>query len=260
MQAAVTASMPGLSGFYVQEEDAEADGDPATSEGVFVFSAIPAGVAVGDVVRISATVSEFETSGGLSSLTELTGATIAECAVDPVAVTPTDLSFPVAAADDIESYEGMLTTLPQELVISEYFNFGRFNEIVLALPMPGLDRLFTPTAVVEPGPDAIALAAEYAKRRITIDDGRSTQNPDPAIHSGNGNVFDLSNRFRGGDTITGITGVDRRHVRPVPGPADAVRHLLGRQCQAAGTGGRGRERDRCSHEPAQLLPHARPRA
>ncbi len=237
VQAAVTASMPGLSGFYVQEEDAEADGDPATSEGVFVFSAIPAGVAVGDVVRISATVSEFETSGGLSSLTELTGATIAECAVDPVAVTPTDLSFPVAAADDIESYEGMLTTLPQELVISEYFNFGRFNEIVLALPMPGLDRLFTPTAVVEPGPDAIALAAEYAKRRITIDDGRSTQNPDPAIHSGNGNVFDLSNRFRGGDTITGITGGDRRHVRPVPGPADAVRHLLGRQCQAAGTGG-----------------------
>jgi predicted extracellular nuclease len=207
VQAAVTASMPGLSGFYVQEEDAEADGDPATSEGVFVFSAIPAGVAVGDVVRISATVSEFETSGGLSSLTELTGATIAECAVDPVAVTPTDLSFPVAAADDIESYEGMLTTLPQELVISEYFNFGRFNEIVVTLPMPGLDRLFTPTAVVEPGPDAIALAAEYAKRRITIDDGRSTQNSDPAIHSGNGNVFDLSNRFRGGDTITGITGV-----------------------------------------------------
>jgi hypothetical protein len=207
VQAAVTASMPGLSGFYLQEEDAEADADPATSEGVFVFSAIPAGVAVGDVVRISATVSEFETSGGLSSLTELTGATVAECAVDPVVVTPASLTFPVATVDDFESFEGMLTTLPQELVISEYFNFDRFNEIVLALPMPGLDRLFTPTAVVEPGPDAIALAAEYAKRRITIDDGRSTQNPDPAIHPGNGNVFDLSNRFRGGDTITGITGV-----------------------------------------------------
>ncbi len=94
VEAAVTASMPGLSGFYVQEEDADVDADPATSEGVFVFSAIPAGVAVGDVVRISATVSEFETSGGLSSLTELTGATVAECAVDPVAVTPTDLSLP----------------------------------------------------------------------------------------------------------------------------------------------------------------------
>ena len=207
VQAAVTASMPGLSGFYVQEEDAEHDADPATSEGIFVFAATPAGVAVGDVVRISATVSEFETSGGLSSLTELTGATVAECAVDPVAVTPASLNFPVSSVDDFESYEGMLTTLPQELVISEYFNFDRFNEIVLALPMPGLDRLFIPTAVVEPGPDAIALAAEYAKRRITIDDGRSAQNPDPAIHPGNGNVFDLTNRFRGGDTITGITGV-----------------------------------------------------
>ena len=113
----------------------------------------------------------------------------------------------MTSVDVFERFEGMLTTLPQQLVISEYFNFDRFNEVVLALPLPGLDRLFTPTSVVEPGPDAIALAADYATRRITIDDGRSTQNPDPAIHPGNGDVFDLTNRFRGGDTITGITGV-----------------------------------------------------
>ncbi len=207
VQAAVTAVTPGLSGFYVQEEPADDDGDPATSDGVFVFASAPVGVEVGDVVRIDATVAEFVTSGGLSSLTELTGASVAECAVDPVAIAPTALEFPVASTDVFEQFEGMLTTLPQQLVISEYFNFDRFNEVVLALPLPGLDRLFNPTSVVEPGPDAIALAAEYATRRITIDDGRSTQNPDPAIHPGNGAVFDLGNRFRGGDTITGITGV-----------------------------------------------------
>ncbi|MGI8823811.1 MAG: ExeM/NucH family extracellular endonuclease [Acidimicrobiia bacterium] len=207
VEAAVTAVTAGLSGFYVQEEPADDDGDATTSEGVFVFSVPPADLAVGDVVRISAAVTEFETSGGASSLTELSNATVAECAVDPVTITPTVVEFPVASVDELERYEGMLITLPQELVISEYFNFDRFNEIVVALPMPGLDRLFTPTAVVEPGPDAIALAAEHARRRITIDDGRSAQNPDPAIHPGNGDVFDLTNRFRGGDTITGITGV-----------------------------------------------------
>ena len=88
VQAAVTAVMPGLSGFYVQEEPADDDADPATSDGVFVFASAPAGVVVGDVVRIGATVAEFVTSGGLSSLTELTGAAVAECAVDPVAIAP----------------------------------------------------------------------------------------------------------------------------------------------------------------------------
>ena len=40
-----------FSGFYVQEEDADADADPATSEGIFVFnSSTP--VAAGDVVRV----------------------------------------------------------------------------------------------------------------------------------------------------------------------------------------------------------------
>jgi len=53
-----------------------------------------------------------------------------------------------------------------------------------------------------------ALTADGWKEnvRITIDDGRTSQNPDPAIHPGNGDEFTLENRFRGGDTITGIAG------------------------------------------------------
>ena len=38
------------------------------------------------------------------------------------------------------------------------------------------------------------------------DDGRSVQNPDPARHP-NGSDFDLDNFFRGGDLVTGATGV-----------------------------------------------------
>lgn len=209
VEAAVTAVMPGLSGFYIQEEPSDDDGSATTSEGIFVFTGttLPDGLAVGDVVRVDATVTEFETNSGESSLTELTAPIVAECVIDPVIIAATELVFPVAAVEVFEQYEGMLTTLPQDLVISEYFNFDRFNEVVVALPLPDLDRLFTPTAVVEPGPEAVALAAEYELRWITIDDGRSTQNPDPAIHPGNGAEFDLNNRFRGGDTIGGITGV-----------------------------------------------------
>ena len=55
-------------GYFVQEEDAVADGDPATSEGLFVFNtSVP--VAVGDKVRVRGTVVEFGTAG--ATLTEL---------------------------------------------------------------------------------------------------------------------------------------------------------------------------------------------
>ncbi|MDT9696019.1 endonuclease/exonuclease/phosphatase family protein [Streptomyces sp. P17] len=61
-------------GFWIQDPDADAD--PATSEGVFVFtSSTPKGVAVGDLVSVSGTVSEYVpggTSSGNQALTEIT--------------------------------------------------------------------------------------------------------------------------------------------------------------------------------------------
>ena len=45
----------------------------------------------------------------------------------------------------------MLVRFPQALVIAEYFNYERFGEIVLALPLDGETRPFTATAIDEPG-------------------------------------------------------------------------------------------------------------
>ena len=43
-----------LQGFFLQEEDADVDADPATSEGIFVFcSACPTAVAEGQRVRVT---------------------------------------------------------------------------------------------------------------------------------------------------------------------------------------------------------------
>ena len=55
-----------------------------------------------------------------------------------------------------ERYEGMLVRFPQALVIAEYFNYDRFGEIVLALPLAGETRPFTGTAIDEPGAAANA--------------------------------------------------------------------------------------------------------
>jgi predicted extracellular nuclease len=186
-----------LNGFYVQEEDVEADVDPATSEGIFVFAPGSMDVSVGDEVRVRGTVSEF------NGLTEIGGvALLLQCSTGNTLPTPATVSLPVTSVDDFERYEGMAVTFPQTLYISEYFNFDRFGEIVLTT-----ERQFQSTAVYEPGStDAVNLALANSLSRITLDDGRSSQNPDPAIHP-NGNVFDLTNLFRGGDTVQNVTGV-----------------------------------------------------
>ncbi len=186
-----------LRGFYLQEEDSDADADALTSEGVFVFDgSFGIDVAVGDVVEVRGTVDEFN---GLTEITSVTSITVLGSGAT---VTPALLTLPVAAITDYEAFEGMSVHVPQTLFISEFFNFDRFGELVLTS-----ERQFQPTALFEPGSsEANQVAAANLLGRITIDDGRSGQNPDPAIHP-NGAVFDLGNRFRNGDRVANVTGV-----------------------------------------------------
>jgi uncharacterized protein len=186
----------GLRGFFVQEEDADADGDASTSEGIFVHDLANAvALDVGDVVRVRGSVAEFF---GLTEIRNV--AAVIDCSATGTASAAT-VALPVSTLDDFEPFEGMSVTFPQELVIAEYFNFDRFGEIVL-----NSERHQTPTAEFEPGSDAILAAQKFRLDRIVLDDGRSGQNPDPAFHP-NGGVFDLTNLFRGGDTLQNVTGV-----------------------------------------------------
>ncbi len=69
------------------------------------------------------------------------------------------------------------------------------------------ERHLTPTAEFEPGSPEEALAEQdYLLDSITLDDGRTSQNPDPAIHP-DGSEFTMDNLFRGGSTVTNVTGV-----------------------------------------------------
>jgi uncharacterized protein len=188
-----------FSGFYVQEQDSDADADPATSEGIFVFNTTFA-ANPGDLVRVQGTVTEF------NALTELTSVSNAAVCGTGASVTPTDVSLPFASLDAPERFEGMYVRLPQALVISEYFNYERFGEMVLALPLPGESRAFTPTSIDEPGAPAQARALANSLSRITLDDTLNIQNPAQVRHP-NGSFFALDNRFRGGDTVANTVGV-----------------------------------------------------
>jgi len=182
----------GRAGYYIQ--DPTGDNNPATSDGIFIYNTAT-DVNVGDHVRVSGKAVEYY---GITEISPVNQVII--CSTGNT-VTPTQVTLPVTAVTDFEKYESMLVTFPQSLIISEYFNFDRYGEIVLTS-----QRHMTPTAFVEPGADAQAAAQAYLLDRITLDDGRTAQNPDPAIHP-NGQVFTMDNLFRGGGTVTGVTGV-----------------------------------------------------
>lgn len=213
----------GLSGFYLQ--DASGDGDAATSDGIFVFTGSANTVSAGQLVRVTGFARErfnqTALNGSNSNTAAVPAANIAVCGSGSVA--PTDVALPFASATAPEPYEGMLVRLPQSLVIAEYFNFDRFGEMVLALPLPGESRPFTPTSIVEPGAPAQARALANGLRRITLDDGSGAQNPSVLRHP-NGSPFSLANRFRGGDAVqntVGVLGFDFSLYRIQPtGPAD----------------------------------------
>ncbi|HEU5102147.1 MAG TPA: ExeM/NucH family extracellular endonuclease [Roseiflexaceae bacterium] len=208
-----------LRGFFVQEEDADADTDPATSEGIFVFcSSCPTPVSVGDKLRITGAASEFF---GMSQLTASTADSVSvlssgnplptAASVElPVPGVPSgDLAAATAAINAyFEAFEGMLVTFPDTLSVSEYFELARYGQVILTEG----GRPHTFTAVNTPSAAGfINNEIDLARRTIILDDTDNRQNrpvdapntpyyhPVPGLSTGN--------FFRGGDTITNLTGV-----------------------------------------------------
>ncbi len=208
-----------LRGFFIQEEDADADADPATSEGIFVFcSSCPQAVTVGDKVRVTGASSEFF---GMSQLTASTLASVSVLSSGNPLPTPATVELPApgVASSDLatataannayfEAFEGMLVTFPDTLSVSEYFELARYGQLILT--EGGRPRTFTDANA----PSAAGLThheIDLASRTIILDDTDNRQNrpvdsPNTAYyHPVPG--LSTSNFFRGGDTITNLTGV-----------------------------------------------------
>lgn len=113
-------------GFFIQEPDASVDADPATSEGVLVFSGgggPPPAAVVGALVQVTGTVTEFvPTQDPLQPpLTELTSPTVVQLSTGnplPAAV-PLTATFPDPAGphDQLERLEGMRASVASLTVV-----------------------------------------------------------------------------------------------------------------------------------------------
>lgn len=221
VEGVVTANFQGtdkLQGFFLQEEDADADADPATSEGIFIFcGGCSTAVAEGQRVRATGAVSEF------SNMTEITASTAGSVVITDAGnhlaeVTPAGIDLPVAGVVDdfYEAREGMLVTFVDMLTVSEYFELGRYGQIILY--EGGRPRQFTEASP----PSAAGLTSHLdnlSRREVILDDDDNGQESYLSLTDGSQFIFHPRANggfsvgtqgidfFRGGDLVTGLTGV-----------------------------------------------------
>jgi predicted extracellular nuclease len=186
-------------GFFIQ--DLTGDGNPATSDGLFVFSAASGWPAaqLGNLVQVTGTVIEFAPGAGTTAtpLTQIASVTSVNLLGTGYTLTPVAVTLPVTSGDSLERFEGMLVRIDGTLTVQQNFFQARFGQLTL-----GVGRHETPTNRHRPGtPQALALADLQARSRILLDDGSSMQNVNPTPYFlGNGLP-------RGGDSVSNLVGV-----------------------------------------------------
>lgn len=199
-----------LSGFFIQ--DRRGDGDPATSDGIFVShrdtwspSFDPS---VGDLVRVEG---EIDEQFGQTQIEFITEGTICRSGGVPI---PTALDARTYTAN-AESYEGMYVRFPARLAVTDTFNLHRFGEVWLG--EGGVVE--QPTNEYPAGPDSAALAADNMARSFLLDDGSNGSDPLPIPY------FTGADTLRLGDIttrLTGAVGYGFGQYRIQPQDADAV--------------------------------------
>lgn len=108
-------------GFWIQTPDGEVDGDPNTSEGLFVFTGsgnVPASAQVGNLVSVTGTIQEFVSNGAPTMLpmTEMSGSpsttllSTGNTLPVPIALTSADFN-PAGGLNQLEKYEHMRVSI-----------------------------------------------------------------------------------------------------------------------------------------------------
>lgn len=178
-------------GYFLQ--DAAGDGNPATSDGLFVFS--PGAVNLGDLMRVRGTITEYRPTGAPRTYTEMKDVTSAVVLSSEHSVTPANIVFDGTL--DLAPFEAMLVNINNGLTVNQASFLGSRGELTLAA-----GRRETATNRYRPGtPEALAMAAANARNSLVLDDSLFTiPTVIPYIDGGRRVV-------RAGDTVTGLTGV-----------------------------------------------------
>jgi len=214
VEGIVTAGFAGLGGFFLQEESADYDANPLTSEGIFVFS--NAAVQIGQKVQVEGAISNQYNLTNFPS-----GATVTVQAGGALFPLPPEEQpvFPFAAGstDYLERFEGMRVTIPGPLHVTDNYNLERYGELFLS----PLTAIFNPTEILDPN-DAPAAGTSstgtgnvpaittqqslHNRYRVMLDDGRNVENGNPIPYLRTSAVGG-GRTLRLGDSTTHLSGI-----------------------------------------------------
>ncbi|MFI7597770.1 ExeM/NucH family extracellular endonuclease [Actinoplanes sp. NPDC049681] len=166
-EGVVTAAYPagGFNGFFI--ETGGDDATPGASDAVFVFgSQAAAQVAVGDSVRVTGKVTEFQGE------TEITAPAVTKLDTPLPAVQARTLPWSQLTTDaQKEAHEGELIAPQGAFTVTDNYDANFYGSFTLAA---GDKPLRQPTDAGRPGsPEAQAAVADNAARTITLDDAAS---------------------------------------------------------------------------------------
>ncbi|WP_313255137.1 ExeM/NucH family extracellular endonuclease [Stenotrophomonas acidaminiphila] len=193
----VTADLrAGLGGVFLQDAG---DGDPATSDALFVQLDPARALPAGQWLRVTGTVQELAAGKGGQTLTALQAETLAAARARPApAVTVLE-----AVPASWEALEGMKVRITAPLTLAGQDQLARHGELAVAFD----GRLWQPTELAAAGTaENAALVADNARRRLRLDDGSSQRDP------GRVSYLPEAAQLRTGMVFRGVEGVvDQRH-------------------------------------------------
>lgn len=193
----VTADLRvGLGGVFLQDAG---DGDPATSDALFVQLDPARALPAGQWLRVTGTVQELAAGKGGQTLTALQAETLAAARARPApAVTVLE-----AVPASWEALEGMKVRITAPLTLAGQDQLARHGELAVAFD----GRLWQPTELAAAGTaENAALVADNARRRLRLDDGSSQRDP------GRVSYLPEAAQLRTGMVFRGVEGVvDQRH-------------------------------------------------
>jgi predicted extracellular nuclease/2',3'-cyclic-nucleotide 2'-phosphodiesterase (5'-nucleotidase family) len=192
-----------IKGFFMQ--DVAGDGNPSTSDGIYVYTTDT--LMVGDSVVVSGEVQEYFGNTQLSNLTQLDVVSGGHELPMPVKI-----NLPLSSVDDFEAYESMLVEFEQLLTVTENRNVNIYHELklsangVLMNPTEIVDvNDVDPNGVTADGDNNVGAVTaqqdENDANYVILDDARSGNylTPEPYV--------DMNGTVRAGSTVDSVIGV-----------------------------------------------------
>jgi len=155
-------------GFFIQAQ--QDDGDPQTSEGVFVYtgSSLPSAAGVGNLVSVIGTVQEYQSMTEISGALTVAGISTGNALPAAVRLTAADMD-PAGGTDQLERYEAMRVEVDSLTVVAPTDGGGVLYGVFAGVGRPFREPGIDPSAPTIPGMPAGVPRFDGNPERLGVD-------------------------------------------------------------------------------------------